>query len=132
MQRENCQNTLVYRDQDYRSQEHLGFYRIHGGFRKWRARNLERNRRRTARGGFGRGASGGARNIDPKSAPSATPSEVLPEVEKKLDVISVWLALPAPPLAFLVHRATAMKRETRLGTNASAVPRTKRDTDFAA
>jgi len=62
--------------------------RNQGGFKKWRARNLERRRRRTARGGFGRGASGGARNIDPKSAPSATPSDVLPEVEKKLDVIS--------------------------------------------
>jgi hypothetical protein len=57
---------------------------------------------------------------------------VLPEVEKKLDVISVWLELPAPPLAFLARLATAMKREIRLGTSASAVPRTKRDTDFAA
>ncbi len=84
------------------------------------------------RGGFGRGASGGARNIDPKSAPSTAPSDVVAEVEKKLDVISLWLALPAPPLPFFARRATAMKRETRLGTSASAVSRTKRDTDFAA
>lgn len=106
--------------------------RIHGGFRKWRARNLERRRRRTARGGFGRDASGGARNIEPKSAPSATPSEVLPEVEKKLDVISEWLALPVPPFVFLVRRAAAINRDTRLGTSAMAVLRTNRDTDLAA
>ena len=106
--------------------------RNHGGFRKWRARNLERRRRRTARGGFGRGASGGARNIEPKSAPSPTPSDVLPDVEKKLDVISVWLALPAPPFVFLARRATAINRDTRLGTSARAVLRTNRDTDLAA
>jgi hypothetical protein len=107
-------------------------YRIHGGLRNWRARNLERRRRRTARGGLRRGANGGARNIDPKSAPSAAPSDVLPEVERNLDVISVWLALPAPTLDFFVRRATAMKRDTRLGTRASAAARTNRDTDFAA
>jgi hypothetical protein len=57
---------------------------------------------------------------------------VLPELEKNLDVISVWLALSVPPLDFLVRWATAMKRDTRLGTRASAAARTNRDTDFAA
>lgn len=105
-------------------------HRIHGGFRNCRARNLERKRRREPCG-FGRGASGATKNIDPKSAPSPAPSDGLPEPEKKLDVISVWLALPSPPLAFLARRAIATKRDTRLGTSVSAVSRTKRDADFA-
>lgn len=81
---------------------------------------------------MGRGANGGVRNIEPKSAPSTALSDELLEVVKKLDVISEWLALPAPPLAFLARRATAMKRDTKLGIRASAALRTKRDADFAA
>lgn len=107
--------------------------RIHGGLRKFRARNRARRRRRAVRGrGVGRGAIGGARNIDPKSAPSTAPSALLLEVEKKAEVISLSLALAAPPLDFLAGRATAMNRDTRLGIRARAASRTKRDTDFAA
>jgi len=100
---------------------------------KCRARNFARRRWRAVRGrGVGRGANGGAKNIEPKSAPSTAPSAVLPEVVKKLDVISVLLALLASPLDFFLRRATAMKREIRRGRSASAALRTKREADFAA
>ncbi len=109
----------------------VAYHRIHGGFRKCRARKRAR-RRRIDRGlGLGRGAIGGARNIDPKSAPSSAPSAPVRDVEKNAEVISVWLALPAPPLRFLAGRATAMKRDTSDG-NAPRAWRKKRDTDFAA
>lgn len=100
---------------------------------KFRALNRARKRRRAVRGlGLGLGAIGGVRNIDPKSAPSISPPDLLPDVEKNADVISEWLALPAPPFIFLVRRATAINRDTRLGTSARALSRTNRDTDFAA
>lgn len=86
------------------------------------------------RGGIGRGASGGARNIDPRSAPSTAPSpDAAPDDVKKLDVISMLLALAAPPpLAFFFGRATDMKRETRRGNDMRARLRRKRDADLPA
>lgn len=111
----------------------ITFYRIQGGLWKCRARKRARRRRRAVRGrGVGRGAIGGARNIDPKSAPSNAPSALPPEVEKKAEVISLSLALAAPPFDFLAGRATAINRDTRLGISARAASRTKRDTDLAA
>ena len=107
-------------------------YRIHGGFRKFRALKRARKRRRDTFAGFGLGAIGGARNIEPKSAPSSAPSAPLRDVEKNAEVISVWLTLPAPPLPFFAGRAaTTMNRDTNDGITAR-VWRKKRDTDFAA
>lgn len=98
---------------------------------KFRALNRARKRRRVVRGGLGRGASGGARNMDPKSAPSMSPPDLLPDVEKNADVISLPLAVPAPPPFAFAGRATDMKRDTKDGIRAVA-SRTKRDADLAA
>lgn len=100
---------------------------------KCRARNRARKRRRAARGrGLGRGAIGGARNIDPKSAPSTASPAVVLDPLKNFDVASLWLALPLLSSVFLRRRATTMNLETRLGRMAAAMPRAKRDTDSAA
>lgn len=107
-------------------------YRSQGGRKKCRARNRARSRRADRGLGLGRGAIGGARNIDPKSAPStASPVAVLAPA-KNFETASVWLALPLPSSVFLPRGATAMNLETMLGRMAAAIPRTKRDTDFAA
>jgi hypothetical protein len=81
--------------------------------------------------GLGRGAIGGAKNIEPKSAPSAASLVVVPDAVKNLEVASLWLALPLSSSAFLLGRATAMNRETRLGRMAAAMLRAKRDTAVA-
>lgn len=98
---------------------------------KFRALNRALKRRRGDRGGLGRGAKGGARNIDPRFAPSISPLDLLPEVEKNADVISLPLPVPAPPCFSIAGRATTMKRDTKEGIRAAA-PRTKRETGFAA
>lgn len=104
-------------------------HRSHGGRRKCRARNLARRRRRTSLGDvFGRGASGGARNIDPKSVGLSPPSYEAAEPDKKRDVTSLPLPHFVQGLDFCDGRATAMKRDTRLGIVASATLRMKRDT----
>lgn len=99
---------------------------------KCRARKRARRRRADRGRGLGRGAIGGARNIDPKSAPSAASLAAVLEPAKNFDVASLWLALPLSSSVFLRGRATAMKRETRLGRMAAAMLRAKRDADFAA
>lgn len=99
---------------------------------KWRARNRVRSRRVDRGRGLGRGAIGGARNIDPKSAPSTASLASVLERAKNFEVASLWLALSVSSSVFLPRRATAMNLETRLGRMATAIPRTKRDTDFAA
>lgn len=99
---------------------------------KCRARKRARRRRADRGRGVGRGAIGGARNIDPKSAPSTPSPPVVLEPAKNFDVASLWLALPFSSSVFLSRRATAMNRETRLGRMAVAMLRAKRDTDFAA
>lgn len=109
-----------------------GVYRNHGGFIKWRARKRARRRRADRGLGLGRGAIGGARNIDPKSAPSTASLVTLLEPAKNFEVGLLWLALPLSSSVFLRRRATAMNLETRLGRMAAAMPRAKRDTDFAA
>jgi hypothetical protein len=106
-------------------------HRIHGGFMKCRARKRARKRRADRGLGVGRGAIGGARNIEPKSAPSAASLVVVPDAAKNLEVASLWLALPLSSSAFLSGRATAMNRETRLGRMAAAMLRAKRDTAVA-
>lgn len=107
-------------------------YRAHGGRRKWRARKRARRRRADRGLGLGRGAIGGARNIDPKSAPSTVSPVADLESAKNLEVASLWLALPLSSSVFLRRCATAMNLETRFGRIAAAMPRAKRDTDFAA
>ncbi len=109
-----------------------GVYRIHGGFIKCRARKRARRRRADRGLGLGRGAIGGARNIDPKSAPSTVSPVAELEPAKNLEVASLWMALPLSSSVFLRRRATAMNLETRLGRMAAAMLRAKRDTDFAA
>lgn len=98
---------------------------------KFRALNRVRKRRRVTLSGLGRGASGGARNIDPKSAPSISPPDLLPEVEKNAEAISPPVPVPAPPPFSFTGRATDMKRDTKDGTRAVA-SRTKREADLAA
>lgn len=107
-------------------------HRIQGGFIKCRARKRALRRRADRGLGLGRGAIGGARNIDPKSAPSTASLVTLLEPAKNFEVGSLWLALPLSSSVFLRRHATAMNLETRLGRMATAIPRTKRDTDFAA
>lgn len=99
---------------------------------KWRARKRARSLRADRGLGLGRGAIGGARNIDPKSAPSTASPPVVLEPAKNFDVASLWLALPLSSSVFLRGCATAMNRDTRLGRIAAPMQRTKRDTDFAA
>lgn len=99
---------------------------------KCRARKRARSLRTDRVLGLGRGAIGGARNIDPKSAPSAASLADVLEPAKNFDVASLWLALPFSSSVFLARRATAMNLETRLGRMAAAMLRAKRDTDFAA
>jgi hypothetical protein len=53
------------------------------------------------------------------------------ELLKNLELASLWLALPLSSSVFLVGRATAMKRDTRLGRMAAAILRAKRDTTVA-
>ena len=99
---------------------------------KCRVRKRARRRRADRGLGLGRGAIGGARNIDPKSAPSTASSVAELEPAKNFEVASLWLALPLSSSVFLRCSATAMNLETRLGRMAAAMPRAKRDTDFAA
>lgn len=99
---------------------------------KCRARKRARSLR-TDRGlGLGLGAIGGARNIDPKSAPSTASPPVVLEPAKNFDVASLWLALPFSSSVFFSRRATAMNRDTRLGRMVAAMLRAKRDADLAA
>lgn len=107
-------------------------YRSQGGRKKCRARKRARRRRADRGLGLGRGAIGGARNIDPKSAPSTPSPFAVLEAAKNFEVASLWLALPVSSSVFLPRRATAINLETRLGRMAAAMPRAKRDTDFAA
>lgn len=109
-----------------------GLYRSQGGRRKFRVRNSARSRRADRGRGLGRGASGGARNMEPRSAPSTSPPVALAVPPKNREVASLWLALPLSSSDFLTGRATAMKRETRLGSNAAVIPCAKRDTAVAA
>lgn len=99
---------------------------------KCRALKRARSRRAVRGRGLGRGAIGGARNIDPKSAPSTASPVAELELAKNFEVASLWLALPFSSSLFLARRATAMNRDTRLGSMAAATLCTKRDTDFAA
>jgi hypothetical protein len=108
------------------------YQRSHGGRRKCRARKRARRRRVDLGLGLGRGAMGGTKNIDPKSAPSTASPAVVLEPAKNFDVASLWLALPLSSSVFLSRRATAMNRETRLGRIAAAMLRAKRDTAVAA
>lgn len=98
---------------------------------KCRARKRALKRRMDRGLGVGRGAIGGARNIEPKSAPSTASPPVVLEPAKNFDVASLWLALPFSSSVFFSRRATAMNRETRLGRMAAAMLRAKRDTAVA-
>jgi hypothetical protein len=81
--------------------------------------------------GLGRGVIGGARNIDPKSAPSTVSPDAELAPLKKRDIASLWLSLPLSSSVFLAGRATAMKRDRRLGMPRATVEM-KRDTAVAA
>lgn len=107
------------------------FHLNQGGRKKCRARKRARKRRADLGLGLGRGAIGGAKNIDPKSAPSTASPPVVLEPAKNLELASLWLALPFSSSVFFSRRATAMNREIRLGRMAAVMLRAKRDTDFA-
>ncbi len=103
-------------------------YLIHGGFIKCLVLNSARSLRRAVEGrGLGRGAIGGARNIEPKSSGSDAPDAASPDRLKNREQASLSLPLLFPPFDFLTGRATAMKRETKLGI-VRASSRKNRDT----